>query len=172
MEKTVNELSSGLDFVLITIFLIKEDKLYSQAYTKSIFTEVINNILPQPVDLIHVSLKNHTDNIVVRSVNEQKILYTNNLFDIGKYAVPKFLVDLSVKLTGFKCAIVMPLIDPQNKSIGAIFFAKNRNESFDNELPILKSFVEYLTTIIINAQKYEELKNELSKLKSTNSQVV
>ncbi len=166
MQKAVDILSSELDYIIITIFLVKRDELYSQAFTKTWFYDAINKILPMPVDLIHVSLTNHKDNIVVRSVNEQKILYTENLYDIGRHAVSEFVSKTASKIYNFKCALVMPLINPQGKPIGAIFFGKNKLESFDNEMPVLNAFVEYLTTIIINAQKFENLQNELKKLKN------
>jgi len=155
LQSSADQIAKELNLLGVGIFKVIDGKAHAYTFTKTWYTDIVMKAIPVPLNSIWLSLKDDTESLVVQSINAKKPMYTEREADLLK---PKMesLWDLLQKIIGLKSMIVYPLIYG-NEPLGAVVFAKNYIDNFENEKAILQQFTEHISVCIANAQKYNEL---------------
>ena len=162
LQNAVNEITYELDLLGACICLREEDRICAKTMTQTWYTEAFRRFLPRSFDAYSLSLSEHKDNLLVRTINDKKSFFTSNFYEASKYAYSEIVTSMIVKVMGFKCGRTFPIIH-ENEAIGAFFFVKNYVDDFTIEKSIIKAFSDHVATAISNAKKYEELKKKLGE---------
>jgi transcriptional regulator with XRE-family HTH domain len=161
LQNSVNEVVFDLGLNGSVLFLIEGDVLRTKTVTESFETDLMMKILKLVRFELQISLKKETDNLVVKCVREQKTFLSDDLKDFTRDVINGRITDLCAKVTEHVSGIVYPLIH-NGESIGAIFFSQSYKEDFKKDMLVLESFVEHITTAIVNAQSYSKLREEVN----------
>ncbi|MCA9385766.1 helix-turn-helix domain-containing protein [Candidatus Dojkabacteria bacterium] len=168
LQNAVNSFTIECGLSLAVILLVDGELLRSRIFTQTWYTEAILNLLEFPFEEYFVHLQKHTDNLCVQAVNTRSNIFTYDLTKATKYAMPDQVIRVIGKILKFKIGIAMPLIY-NDKVLGTMFYAKDYEGNFDNELPVLESFNRITATAIANAKKFDSLYKEIEKLKKSKS---
>jgi transcriptional regulator with XRE-family HTH domain len=160
LQRSVNEVVYELGMLGAFLVLIDGDRVYSKTVTQTWFTKLALEIINAPFNSLNISLTKDKDNLMVRSIVEQKVFITNRLADCSTPFVPTAISDLLQRVTTLKSGIIFPIIY-EEKSIGAIFFGKDHIDEFIHERPVLAAFCEHIALAIANAEKYQILEQKL-----------
>lgn len=150
------------------IFLVDEhnnDLIYSKTLMSSAklsYTARVLEILPKRFSELYVSRTNDRDNLIVRTVNENKSFESDDLIDFIKGPVPKVIISQLKYISGFKIGLAMP-ITINNAVVGAALYSRNVREQFtDSEKELLQLMTSQFANAIRNAREYKYLKEKLS----------
>ena len=165
LQNSANEIALDLDLLGLIIFLVEDNKLVTKTITQTYYTNMLLEILNLKEFNLGISLEEYTENLIVKSVINQKVYLNDELRMFTKDIMPVEVSDLCGRVTNHKSSIVFPLIN-EGKSIGAILFYKNYIDNFKDDFQVLDVFSKSVTTAIINAQKYSKLEDEVKILKS------
>ena len=124
LQTSVDILCHELNLLSLSIFLVRGDQLYSETLTNNLASSLLLRFIKVPFNKLHVSMKEHTDNLVVKSILEQKIYITNVIEEITRHAIPKFMANPLQRIVNFKTGIIIPLNNNKNESIGAMYLEK------------------------------------------------
>lgn len=163
LQKSVNEVCFKLDILGAFVVLEKNGRLYAQTATQRWFLKPVYKMIGSPFKSLFVSLED-PNNLMVKTFINKKSYKSDHLSDYTTPFVSLIMSESIQKLAGVKSGISFPIVW-NTKSIGAIYFGKGRIEDFINELPVLKAFTDHIAVAINNAQKYQELQEELKKIK-------
>ncbi|MEO6729409.1 MAG: helix-turn-helix domain-containing protein [Candidatus Dojkabacteria bacterium] len=148
LQKSVDGITYELNLLAGFITLVKEDRLFAQTTTRNLITEVALKVIGVPLSTLSIDMNNN-DNLMVRCVNTKQIVINSDHTKFLVPAISKVIANITVKLTGAKSGIALPII-LDNNAIGAIYFGKNYIDNFEREIPILKAFTEYIASAIKN----------------------
>lgn len=167
LQNSANSIALELNLLGVVICLIEGDKLKAKTFTQSWYTRLVLNILPIPFHKLEVNLSDPAfkKNKFYDVIQTRSPVIRERLSDFCVPPLPLNIANLAQKVSSHKCAISFPLISDEN-CIGVILFTKNHVDDFKNEYPILEAFSEHIASSIVNAQNYEKLKLELSRLKN------
>lgn len=164
LQNSVNEIAYELNLLAAAIFIIENNEVYSKTFTQTWFSELIYKLFPNSFNKIHAPLVPTSKNMIVRTIIENKSFYIKDFRSCTIDAFSKKISSIFEQIIGFKSGITYPLII-NKKTIGAMLYVKNYEDDFYIEKPVLKAFTDHIAVAIDNAQKYQELQNELKKLK-------
>jgi GAF domain-containing protein len=168
-QHSVDKVCEELNLVAGSIALVVGNRLYAQTLTQNLITKIILKVIPIPIKSVSVSLEIDKTNLMVKSIHTKQIYISSRVSDFTVPALSLQVSNLMQKVSGIKSSIALPLIF-DSQAIGVISFGKSyEDNSFTNELPVLKAFAEHIAVAIHNAQKYETLKSEIEKLKAVNT---
>ncbi len=163
LQKSVNQIVKELNLLGGVVLLVKGPMVYAHTFTQTWYTELAHKIIGKPFSNLSLPLTENS-NYIVKTINEKKVYVTHKLSDSTVPPLSSKIVDLLAKLTGHKSAISFPILSGE-KVFGAIYFSKNYEDDFSNEYKTLEKFVTYISQCIQNAEKYEQMQNELIKFK-------
>ncbi len=164
LQASVNEITYELDLLGAVIFLVKDDRIYSQTFTQTWYSKIILNLIPAPMKELSMSIKENPHNLLIKTIKEKKPKYSLYARDFAAPIISAELTDILQKIAGHKCGICFPIIS-EDKAIGAILFSKNYIDDFSSEKKILEAYVEHVGAVLGNAQKYQNLKEKIKQLK-------
>jgi transcriptional regulator with XRE-family HTH domain len=162
--RSVQDICRELNLLGAAIFLVKDNHAYIQTATQSRFTQLFLKVAKVGLEDIYFSLTSDTENFVVKAINTQNYYVSNQIIDFAKPIISPRICKLIETVVTVKSCLALPIVC-RNSPIGAMVFAKSYKHDFKNELPVLKIFTEHIAVAIHNAQKYEELQDEIKTLK-------
>ncbi len=162
LQNAANQIAYDLNLFGCLVFLCDDQYVYAKTQTDTWYTKFVNQILPQAFNTLKISLR-EIENFVVKSIIERQPLTSKLLRDFSKKVFSDKISDTIQRFNGTSCVISFPMI-VDNTAIGAIIFSKNNGDNFNNEFEILSSFVEHVSSSIMNALKYRELENKINVL--------
>lgn len=165
LQKAVDDIVYELNLLGSVIVLIEESKVYAKTFTRKWYTQLVLNIFNVPFSSLNTDLSASSENYFVKTILEDKSYFSLRLSDYTKGVLSDSVADLAQKISTHTCAISLP-IKVNNKIIGGMLFSKNYVDDFNNEMDILRAFTDHIGVAIENAKSYENLKNELTKLKN------
>lgn len=143
MQKAVNSIVYELNLLSAFMTLRKDNKLFATTTTNKWFDGAVLKIIGAPLNTLSVDLNKDLDNLCVKAFLNKKHYISNNLEEITVPAVPPRIAQLLTKVTGFKSAIVLPIMY-KDKSLGTLMVGKNFIDDYLSEIPILEAFTEYI----------------------------
>lgn len=164
LQNAVNEIAYELKLLGAAIYILKEDRLYSRTFTNTWYSELALKIINKPLGSQSMGMKDNPDNLLVKCINEKKPQYSLFARDFASPMVHRKIIDILQRLAKHKCGISFPIYSGE-KPLGAILFSKNYVDDFKEEMDVLNAFVGYIGDVIVNAQRYEELKESYESLK-------
>jgi hypothetical protein len=160
MQTAVDEISKQMDYITTCIFLLDGNtikaKYVSRNKTTTLSMKTGNIKFPE----LSLSYDKEKKNYLLNSALENKVYYSNNLYDFGRGVVGKTMLRVMQKIIGMKMGIAAPLSIGTNKSIGSMLFIRKNEEDSLYELETLKALARQIAIFIVNSSK--------SKTKSTN----
>ncbi|MFQ5559905.1 MAG: helix-turn-helix domain-containing protein [Nitrospinota bacterium] len=161
LQAAVNEITYDLNLLGTIIDIVRGDKMFAATFTQSWYTELAAKALPKPFHELSVLMAEAEDNYMVRCVREQKVLRCTDMKHIAVPFVSPFISRILASLSTFKSAIIFPLLSLKGESLGALAFAKDYEDDFVYETPVLQAFTEQVSIAIENAKKFETLKKNM-----------
>lgn len=161
LQNAINEIVYSLNLLTGAIFLVKGDKVYAQKMTQTTFNTITAEAIGVPFERLNVSLREHTDNIIVQTIVNRKSYYTESVLDVTHHAIPDALGLILGKIAGMKSGITLPIVF-EGESVGALFLCKKTQDNYEKEMPILLAFADHIAYAVKNAQKYGELMARLN----------
>jgi transcriptional regulator with XRE-family HTH domain len=171
LQKSVDTICYELKFAGAALILVDGDKAWAQTITHSYLAQLCLKVLDSPFKSRYFSLVEPTyrKNLMVRTILDKQNYISHKMSDFAYPSVSMKIANLLEKISTFKSGIAMPIIY-NNQAIGSILFVKDYKDDFHNEISVLMAFTNHIATAIHNAQKYQELQNEIEKLKQLPSQ--
>ncbi len=158
MVKHLHSLGGGL-------LLVDLEKKMAFAHSAS-STYLVN----QTLKFLRKSYREHiyrfdepSDNLIVRTIREKKILSTHIFSELISPEVSPTVASRIERLVGIKKSITLPVI-MDNKIIGVLFICFREKEITAKQMNALLVFADLAAIAINNALKFEELQNRYKEL--------
>ncbi len=149
------------------LFLLEtepEDKLYTKTVSRLPRIHEVFRLLSKPFGKFNLSLREHKDNLVIKSVLEGGFFESFDLYDFGKGAAPELVTKQISKVLSFGAGVAMPL-KAGEQVIGAALYTKKVKSKFSShEIKLLELLSDQLALAIRNAREYDSLKRQLQLL--------
>jgi hypothetical protein len=109
---------------------------------------------------LRLSLDSNKDNLFVRSITEDALQISNEIYDFAKGMFSRILAHSMIAITGFSIRITL-LIKFENEILGSVLFTKrnNENEFSNDEVKLLKLIVDQFGISIAKAKLIESISN-------------
>ncbi len=148
-QKAVNEIPKKLGLLGASMHLLNEDKLQIVTFTQSWYTELLLRIMPFDYKDFFVSMRKDKDNLMIQSLEFNKIIYGNDLFQFAKPFISSKICKLLEKTANVKSILCVPMVVKEIR-VGTIIYVKNNIMDFQDEIPLLQSFTTSVGTRIYN----------------------
>lgn len=167
MKTTAIILINKLKLMDLALFVIKGEQLWATSMAKIKQVKFIENILPDAFNNINIPLNDEStkNNILVQSIKERKVKLTYNLYDLGLPILSELTISAIIKLSGFECCLVIPLIN-NDEVLGVIVFTKNYKDDFSKDREVLMAFARTITKTLINSRNYSNLEEKIKDLEN------
>lgn len=141
MSIAMNEVRLQLGLAGGAFYLIDDNQLSLRSLSSTYFMSLVRRIVKNPYGMLKFHLTNHPENILVQAVLGNEIVITNDLYDMVRPQMSKWLSDRAQKITFTKQVIGIP-IQKHGKVAGLITYGSLTGNNFRFEIEPLKAFVE------------------------------
>jgi transcriptional regulator with XRE-family HTH domain len=157
MQTAVNSIANQLQYITVCIFLLGEDRvLHAKYLNENSKTRLIIRAIGKSFNKLYVSEKLNKENLILKSALNKNIYEDDDLINFAKGAVPDSVTKYIQKISEVKRAIAIPLLLPNERSLGSVYFAKKEEKDYSKEIPILKSLASQIAININKARLVEE----------------
>jgi len=161
LQKAINSVVEQYGFLGGLLFLVENNELYTKTISSSQKSQKFLSLIGSPLNSLKIKLDREYNNFVVNAVLDKKTTFSFELYDFTRGVLGKTVTSTAAFVTGTKASTAIPILFNGN-TIGALFFAQSEKEEF-NELPMLNLIANFLGVAIINARRYENIKETLRK---------
>jgi len=147
LQRAVNDIVFELNLLGSFITLVEGDKLFAKYTTQTWYTDLSMKVIGTVFNKLNVSLITDKENLMVQTVLQNKVIYSDDVNDFVVPAVSVAIANVLKKISGAKSGVSFPIVS-KGKVIGAIYFGKNYMDDLKNEQLILQAFTEYIANAI------------------------
>jgi signal transduction histidine kinase len=169
MQHSINEIVEKLDLLGGILFMVDGERIAAHTIAGGEIAQRFIQYIGMPIDNLWIQI-DHPDNLIARSVREEKVFHSNDLKDFTAGVLSPIQANFAQLITQTKSAIVLPLIS-RDEVIGAIFLSSQRTEVFPDADEGLRILAGSLGIAIKNALLFKQLEENRDKLKATLAEV-
>lgn len=157
MQVAVNEISTILDYVSVSILLLDESNtLRAQYFAQNQPSIEVMRRVGVRFNSLYVNESTDKDNLLLRTALDKRIHRSSDMYDFGRGAISKPLMRMIQKVVSLKEAISIPLIAGEDV-LGSIFFAKKDLVNYEFELDLLEALARQVAYAIRLSQKRQSI---------------
>lgn len=157
-----------LGYNAAAVFLLDGDELRSLKVSSAPLINLAMQLMPKELNTLSVSLKSDTENLIVKSILENKMIKGEDEADFIYPAVPKSIAKQMQRILGIKELLAFPLLN-KTIPIGAMMISSVEFGQIDRDLPLLESFAATVSVTINNASLYSSSQSQLIQISQKNS---
>ncbi len=166
-----NDIVHELNLTQSVLVWIKEgDVIKTTPFTKHWYTELVLRLLPIPFSSIKISMidPKYSKNVVRKAAEAKKVYQSERLADFGIGILDTNLLDKIQKIIKTKISIAIPIVI-EDECIGVVASSWEDKSKSQDDLPVVQALTNQLAIAINNIYRYNDLQEELNKLKNKSS---